>query len=272
MSWFYEGLSNGWTGFTPSKKHLALQKLQRWIELKPKTVTPRIVMATVHTRFGWHARGRGWAKDVTEEGWEVFHEELDKAWNILLEAEELEQKDPELYCALMVIARGTGKPDELFDTFFEKGVAIDSDYHLLYTQRAEDLLPRWGGKKGELEKFADRAVELTQGKEGQSLYLRIAALAACYHYSDGSEEFWKHNFSYHRLTQAYHDLIQRYPNTNYYVNNFGLIASIYGDKKTARTIFDKIGRNVDYSAWGGSDNYNKFLEWAYEYKGAEKAE
>lgn len=272
LSWFYGGLSKGWIGFTPSKKDLALQKLQRWIEQKPNSVTPRIVLGRVYTDFGWEARGSGWAKDVTEEGWEIFHEELAKAWDILLEAEKLEQKDPELYCALMLIARGTSKPDELVVGFFEKGVAIDSGHHPLYTERAETLLPRWGGGQGELEKFADRAVELTQEEEGQSNYLRIAAKAASYHYSDGPEEFLKHNFSYHRLTQAYHDLIQHYPNTNYYINTFGFMASVYGDKETARTIFDEIGRNVDYSAWGGSDNYNKYHKWVYGYSGAEKAE
>ena len=40
--------------------------------------------------------------------------------------------------------------------------------------RAMSLLPRWHGRPGQLETFARHAVELTNDKYGQILYLKVA--------------------------------------------------------------------------------------------------
>ena len=70
---------------------------------------------------------------------------------------------------------GLGKTDDEMDALFEKGIAIEKYYWPLY--RALGLhcdYSAMGGKPGQLEAFARHAVELTQQKEGQILYLIIA--------------------------------------------------------------------------------------------------
>ncbi|HEG42874.1 MAG TPA: DUF4034 domain-containing protein, partial [Phycisphaerales bacterium] len=201
LTHFYTNLYSGWTGYRPSKKEFVLEKLNLWMKQKPDSITPRIVLGRVHISLGWFGRGGGWAKDVSEEGWKVLKEESSCAWDVLRKAEKLEHKDPELYHALMVTARVLSKPDKISADYFEKGITIDPGYHKLYIERARNLTPRWGGMPGELEKFAERAVELTKEEEGYSNYLRIAANETTHHNADGTGVFLEHNFSYRKLLQ-----------------------------------------------------------------------
>jgi hypothetical protein len=263
LSWFYRYLSKNWGNIVPSQKEWITEKLDKWILQYPKSVTPRIIKANIYIRIGWKARGTGWAKDVTEEGWKVFREELNTAWEILEKAEKLEQKDPELYRCMLSIAMGTSKPDEVAKDLFEKGVALEPRYYRLYSVRAVSLLPRWGGRWEDAGRFAQRAVELTKETDGESFYFRIALSLLNYGDKDDHSPFLNHGFSYERLKRAYKDFGDLYPNLNFQRNSFALIACVYDDKETAREILDELGKNIDYLAWDGSRNYKKYRKWVY---------
>lgn len=102
----------------------------------------------------WKARGDGWARDVTEKGWELFHEHLDRARTILTEAWHQDPTRPEAAGAMITVAMGGhGNPGETGRTWFDRAVSAQMDYPAAFRKMARALLPRWGGSHGALRAF-----------------------------------------------------------------------------------------------------------------------
>jgi parallel beta-helix repeat protein len=263
LSHFYYSLGNGWPEYKPSCEEELFGILQQWIEEKPQSITPRIVMAKAYVDFAWHARGGQWARDVPDYAWKIFDEKLKKAWAVLTEAEKLEEKDPELYRLFLQAGMGLGKSDEEMNLLFEKGIAVGKWYFPLYLQRAVALLPRWGGGPGELEAFVRRSAELNGGREGEMLYAKLAGEIATMHRNLGPDSFIELGFSYPRAKQGHIYILEKYPEASYYLNTYCLLASIYEDQKTAKELFEKIGDNWERNVWRKEEHFRKYQTWAY---------
>lgn len=73
--------------------HIA--RLQRWIDSKPDSITPRVALAESYLQFARKARGNGEADTVTAEGWKLFGDRAQQALDTLDLAKPLSAKDPE---------------------------------------------------------------------------------------------------------------------------------------------------------------------------------
>jgi len=261
LNHFYRSLQENWSD--REEKYL-LGVLEEWIKEKPDSVTPRIAMAGAYVESAWRARGGGWASEVTEEGWKVFHEKLGKAWDVLKKAEKLNVNDPGLYCVFIQAGMGLNKPKSEMDTLFEKGISIERAYYPLYCHRALDLLPRWGGEKGELALFANKSVTLTADQEGEKVYAVIAADIASFMVDPNDpNEFFDLGLSYPQIKRGHAEILKQYPEATYYLNTYCFIASIYKDKEVARELFDKIGNNWDEYVWQKEVHFKKYQNWVY---------
>ncbi len=263
LNHFYYSLGGRWSGYTPSREEWLFGILEEWIEEKPKSITPRIVMARAYVDFAWHARGGDLARDVPEYAWEIFHEKLEKAWEVMTEAEKLQEKDPELYRMFLRAGMGLSEDDEQMNELFEKGEGVGKWYYPLYTQRAIALLPRWGGKVGELEAFASRSAELVGGDQGELLYTRIVASMVSMFHNLGPDRFIELGFSYPRAKQGHIDMLEKYPTATYYLNSYCLLASIYKDKETARGLFERVGDDWDEDVWCKEEHFRNHRSWVY---------
>ena len=232
LDFFYDYLSRNW-----NKPEYAIDILEKWIKEKPKSVTPRILMAKIYTlRF-----------------------ENQKALEILTEAEKFKTKDPQLYSSLIRAARWLDKPAKEIDIIFEKGRAIEPTYYPLYFEKAEYI--QFNKGIPELIAFMNETVEMTKHEEGYSYYARYASHVLQYY---KYKEFKELGLSYEKMKEGFNNIINRFPKTSYYYSRFCLIASIYEDKETARKLFDIIGNDLNRSAWGGEDVFNWYRRWAYE--------
>jgi len=263
LNHFYYSLGNGWSGYKPSREEELFGILNQWMRERPKSITPRIVMAKAYVDFAWHARGGQWSRDVPDYAWEIFDEKLKKAWVVLSEAEELEEKDPELYRLFLQAGMGLGKSDREMNFLFERGLEAGKWYFPLYLQRAVGLLPRWGGKPGELEAFARRSAQLNEGREGEMLYAKLAGDAATMYRNLGPDSFKELGFSYPRAKQGHIYILEKYPTAVYYLNTYCLLASIYRDKETAKELFEKIGDNWNRDVWRKEEYFRTHQTWAY---------
>ena len=260
LSYFYEALGEGWAGrwdFSQTK-----DQLEKWISQKPNSITPRIALARAYKVFAWQARGNGYANEVSEKSWVVFKENLHKAERILIEAKDLNTPDPDLYVTWLVVGRGLEKSNEEMDSLFERGIAIEKNYWLLYTTRALAIAPIWGGQQGQFEAFARRAVELTRQQEGHALYAKIA------HTMIGKYEpnqYKKLDFSYELLQQSHDDLVRLYPdaNDNYLLNASCFLACVFNDREKAKDFFARIGANWDKEVWRSEKVMNRYRDWAF---------
>lgn len=79
----------------PEEKWLSHQeRLERWIKQEPNSITAQIALADFYIDYAFHARGYNWASQVTDEGWKLFRERLEKSAGVLAQAEKLTAKCP----------------------------------------------------------------------------------------------------------------------------------------------------------------------------------
>jgi hypothetical protein len=171
-SW-YNFLADPW--FTASDdipQHLA--KMEAWRKEVPDSTTPLVVSARAHIKHAWEARGGGFAGTVTPEGWQLFHERIAAAKQLLEEAIEAGVKDGQAYALMIMVAKAEGWPRSQVDAVIEAGQKVDSGYTAMYTAMAEYLLPRWHGERGDIEAFAAQVVQDVPGDDGLEAYAKIA--------------------------------------------------------------------------------------------------
>ena len=84
------------------KTHLAT--LRNWTESKPESITARTKLAAELVSYAWRARGGGYAKTVSQEGWTVFRANLNEARSVLTAARSLKAKCPRWWSSMMQVA------------------------------------------------------------------------------------------------------------------------------------------------------------------------
>ncbi|MFH1369820.1 MAG: right-handed parallel beta-helix repeat-containing protein [Planctomycetota bacterium] len=262
LSYFYRCLDDS-LDHSKQNEDSSIELINAWIKAKPDSITPRIVLAYFYDRIAWNARGGGWAKDVSEESWVVFREYNQKAWEVSTEAEKIARKDPHFYETYLEIAKGLSKSDEVTEDLFEKGIAIDREYYPIYIERAFGLMPRWGGKRGELAAFAQRSADRIGGDAGEIMYARIVASVLRYLLNPSAESFDDIGFSCEEAKQGHIKILEKYPEATGYLNSYCLLACLCRDKDTAKTLFDRIGDGWDKSVWRKEVHFNSYRDWAY---------
>ena len=260
LKYFYEYLGEKWAYLGQEKKEEIFSILDEWKQEMPESVIPRIVSAIAHIDIAWFARGSDWANTVKEDEWVVFRKHLNKAWEILEEAETLETKDPDIYRLFMIVGKGLDKSELIMEKKFTEGVKVAKDYSDFYVERAGGLEPRWGGSSEALVGFTDRALELTKDTEGYFVYARIALCM----YDPSCADFMSYGFSYDKIKQGHIDVLNKYPKSIYWLNSYCLFASLYKDKETAQEYFEKVGDNYYSYIWQNDyEFYQSCKKWAF---------
>jgi parallel beta-helix repeat protein len=265
LTCFYESLGY-WSKYKPSVEEKLFKILNDWIKVEPNSITPRIVTAYAYEDYAWHARGNDYAYSVSDEMWKIFSEKLGKAWEVLEEAEKISKNDdPDLYKIFFVVGRGLGKSDEELSYLFDKGITIERGYFPIYVTRANFLLPRWGGGKEDAEKFARNSEEISKDTN-EFIYARLAANLVCLHIDSEYNKYLMLNFSYPKIKKGHIELLKKYPESDYHLNTYCLLASLYKDKETAKELFNKIGDNWENMVWHKEEVFKKYKDWAYSDK------
>lgn len=243
---FYRGLADPKEHAGPRDWNSFFAGVQEWKTAKPDSVTPLIVLGEGYRYYGWGARGGGYANKVTDDGWRLFKERLAKAREYLEAAEKMPTKDPEAYCRLLEVALSQGWSRADCEVLFHKAVQIEPAYHDTYLTMAFFLLPRWGGKPGDAERFAEEAAELCK-EEGNAMYARIAWYLSAF---VGIDQFFeKSSFSWPRMREGFQQLQKLYPKSLRNMTAFCMFACVAQDGATARELFSRMGDKWDQEVW-----------------------
>jgi WD40 repeat protein len=245
-------------GKITAKERLAF--FDAWHQAKPEDATPLILKAHAHIKIAWEARGSGAAASVTDEGWQVFKDELGNALKVARTAEALKPDDPELYHVLIILAKGLGGKREHVDRYVTEGRKIFPAYHPLYTATAEYLLPRWHGEPGDCGKFAEDVRTAIGGEEGLIAYARIALITNCY---DSNMLYQEYDSA--KLTEACMIMETRFPNATNLLNFLAINAWKSQDHAAARRYFARLQKlKPDLRQWGSEWNYMQFTQYCEE--------
>lgn len=228
------------------KQHFDL--MERWRKQNPHSITQPIALAESYVRYGWAARGPGYADDVSNSGWKLFAERVAKGKAILEENADLANRCPDWYLAMQLVAQGQGWNIPQARALYEKAIAFEPGYQYYYRVLAEYLQPKWSGEEGDAARFAEEAANEAGGENGDILYFYIADVIVC---ACGDPEF--SHFSWERAQKGFAALEKKYGPSMVFVNSYALMASKSKAMVEADSAFQRIGIEWDESKWMTED-------------------
>ena len=258
----YRGLREPANGARASDAAWEFQigRLKKWAERKPKSITAHVGLAAAYVEYGWHARGRGFAGTVTDDGWKLLATRLATAKEILNGAKKLTAKCPHWYEVMLTIAMGQSWEMDEYNKVFEEAIALEPAYHYFYGDKAQYLLPRWHGEPGDWERFADDMSRRLGGKLGSIIYYQIAMdVVDCY---KDREFFTGTQVSWPRMKQGFADLEERDGASARGLNELCRIAGQTGDKPFTKALLNRIGDNWDPETWTNREYFEHYKAWA----------
>jgi hypothetical protein len=226
------------------------QILAHWEQAKPGSTILPLVKAGYHLDLAWEWRGNGYGNTVTPEGWHGFKEELAKTRQIL-DGYQLGKLFPEYFALMLTVALGEGWSRERYERLFDEATRAEPDYYGFYFQKAHYLLPRWHGKKGEWEQFAEQERQKHgAGGAGDALYARIAWSMRDYY----ENLFRDANISWEVTASGFEYLIRQYPGSRYLKSLYANLCWKTGDRARLRKALPEIKSDPDMTVWVNLEN------------------
>jgi len=235
-----------------------LATLREWQHQQPLSITPRVALANALTDYAWKARGTEYAAKVKQEGWKLFAERLTEAWTVLKDATEIPAKDPYWWSVAQTVALGQQWPREDYEKLFREAIAFEPEFWGYYTKKAYFLLPRWSGKPGEWESFAEESIN-EPGGLGPEVYARIVINLNSYY-----QQIFHESKARWDLTKAgFEKIRERYPDSTEMLSEFAMLAAQGNDAKCSREMFDALGDRIDRRTWKSKDRYLYYYRYSH---------
>ncbi|HLL70963.1 MAG TPA: tetratricopeptide repeat protein [Pyrinomonadaceae bacterium] len=244
------------------KYHLA--KLEKWIAQKPSSITARVGLASAYLDYGWQARGSGYANTISMNGARLFAERLARAAAILAEARSLKVECPHSYAVMLHVAIGQGWDANSFNRLFDTATKLEPHYYSYYELKAMYLMPRWNGRPGDWERFADTSAMVVGGAEGSIIYYKIASYIARIQVQEvkGGRFFQESAISWQRVKAGFSEMVKKYGISMQAANQICLLAITSSDKEFSRQMFAEIGEHWDDSLWSTKVVFELQKRWA----------
>jgi hypothetical protein len=230
-----------------------IERLQRWIAFAPDSSTPRVALAESYLRFAWKARGNGSGEKVTADGWKSFGERVQKARETLDQAKAISTKDPQWYETMLIVSLAQGWDKEKAEQLLAEANSVAPNYYYFYDTYANYLLPKWYGKPGDSETFAQTIADRIGGAEGDAVYFQLAlSLNCCKTHPQAPAIAWD------RVKQGFTSLQQLYGVTNYQRNALAFMAvRQQEDREFAQQLFARLGDNWSERVWRSKDKFDR---------------
>jgi hypothetical protein len=235
--------------------------LRGWGKAFPNSATQKIAWAAFLIDAAWRARGSGYAKTVSEEGWKLFKERLGEAAKVLNDLPRAEWS-PYAYSRWGQLAMGAGLSTEEAQKSFAEGAQRWPEYYDLYFAEAMRLLPRWHGKAGEWEEWL--AEQTAEGNAiSNEIYARVVWSLTEYH-KEGGGIFKATKADWGRVKLGFEAMRRRFPESWWNLNAFAKMSQWAGDRTTALELIKDLEGHEDTSFWKGWTYYEGFKRWAEE--------
>ncbi|MFA5140349.1 MAG: hypothetical protein WC728_14045 [Elusimicrobiota bacterium] len=237
---------------------------KEWLAARPDSITGRLLRDRLLLNHAWMARGGGYASQMTPEQRKGFKERLELAQGSIQETDRLARKCPVHFSTMLDLVKDTGGGRKEFDAVFDRAVSLEPEFYQFYFTKAQYLLPKWGGRPGEWEKFIDGLSGRLKGGLALEVYTRTAlTLSGEPEYGSGSGLFFKRSWvSWDKMRRGFEEIIRRYPRTEDQLNKFAWFACLAGDAGTARKLFRQMAGRWSPYTWGNAVNYEHWRDWA----------
>ena len=238
-----------------------LLHLRRWKATQPSSITAPVALAYALAAYAWEARGSDVAREVREEGWRGMRERLAEARMLLVEGRKRSRVCPGWWMTAQKVALGEGWNREIYQQLFEEAIRTAPAFDNYYEAKAIYLLPRWNGRDGEWEAFADSVADQSPQPLGEQRYARIVWYVQRY---TSENVFEKTQASWERTKRGFGELVKAYPESLELRSAFAYLAWQAADQPTASQQFIELGPRIDPGVWEDRDEFMEARKWAFE--------
>lgn len=231
---------------------------QKWAAATPDDPAPWIAMADFYLSYAWLARGGGFASTVSSVQWGGFRSRLKQAQEALEKADERGgREDPYWYAMMSTLALGQQWPASQFEGMVEEGLGKYPTFWSLACRRAYSLLPRWYGKRGDWERFAEEQ-SLREDGLGAEVYARIVIYLLSFY----DNIFTETDASWPRTRDGLNRMMEKYPDDLGILNQAALLAWMAKDREIARPLLDRMGNAYVKRIWENPEKVILARKWA----------
>jgi len=234
-----------------------LAGVQDWIgraveEDKEHRATALLISGARHISWGWEARTRARAADVTREQWRVFHERLVIAEEQLLEAAESRPEWVTPWRRLLTSGRGMSLGPAVNRTRRDAALRRDPLDLAAHVEWVSQLQPRWGGEPGHALAFARKA--FAGAPDGHHLGC-VVAVAHIENWMESDDaDCLKHPVVRAELSEAaersiLHPAHRRRPGWQHDFNTFAVALSLAGEDTVCPRVFRELDGAYTPDAW-----------------------
>jgi len=225
-----------------------LEKVGEWRRQNPQSTAVDIVEVEILQRWAWSARGTGYARTVTQEGWKLFHERMNRAQEVLFRSKDRSSSNPLWFSEYLEVALQLGWERAEHRALYDAAISRFPDFHPLYFSMIRALDPSWNGSIEEIDAYIAQVVKQTEARQGKIMYARL------YWYLAGTQGedfslFEDSAANWADMKAGFEQLIAATPKSNWNLNNFATFACRAGDADTYRKLRKQIGEEFYEDAW-----------------------
>jgi hypothetical protein len=249
--------------------------LQPFFENWPNEYKTWLLKGQANIHMAWDARGFGWSDSVTDEGWKLFNERLATAREALEHAWVLNQKDPAIAQARMVVARGEGGNQNTMELWFDRAMAVNTNDYAVCEEKLTYLEPKWYGTPEKMISFGKWCVKSTKWGGWVPLTLWDAHVRIYNYYTDDSEKagYWQRPDVWADVQASFDRFIVLNPTYDYIYQDYALYAYKAQKWEKLNELIPKLYRlkNINYPYFGGQAEYGKMIQLAIAHSGDKKS-
>lgn len=225
-------------------------KLDTWSRARPNSPLVPLLEAQLHRDRAWHAVGTGVFRSITKETRAVYRKGMATARQIL-ESQPGAKVYPAYYELLLSVAICQRWPRPQFFALVDEATRAHPGYYLYQVNAAQRLLPKWGGKSGEWEAYAERERQrLGAGGAGDALYAEIG-WSMKHRYRD---IFRETAVNWDTMASGFQYLIKQHPQSDYLKNVYAYFCWKAGDRVRLHEALARVRTNPDMQIWVNLEN------------------
>ena len=157
------------------------------------------------------------------------------------ELQRAEGKCPEWYYVMLQVGRPKGWEAEDLTDFLQRAITFEPEFYYSYQEVARGLMPKWRGKEGDVEKFADDSANTWAAKQATFFTGRSRSRS----WAIANLGNIVQHLSWSRAMLGYQALVAQYGVTPVRQNQLAQMAARFGDYMVADETLTQIGDHWD---------------------------
>lgn len=233
------------------------------------------VLGDKYVDFAWLARGGGWANTVSEGGWKLFGERLERGEAALRSSWHLSPTLAQVPRRMIWVCIGLGHPRPEMERWFRRGQELSSGWYDLYQGKSQYLMPKWHGSRREVVQFGRACLTDTNAVGRPRLMIVDIHEELERYFREDDPKTGRRSqqvdLSYYRdpavwkdIRSAFEIFFREAPEATGWHHNFALHAWRAQDWKVLNEQIPLLGE-INYAYFGGKATYERMLAEAKEH-------